>query len=86
MLLDVFVKIKNCTNKKIFVYLPIIVTMAVACFASLAILAGSMAAIYGIGWYKDRRRQNRRLAKKSVADDGHVTTKEEQPIVEQVAY
>ena len=85
MLLDVFVKIKNCTNKKIFVYLPIIVTMAVACFASLAILAGSMAAIYGIGWYKDRRRQNRRLAKKSVADDGHVTTKEEQPIVEQVA-
>ena len=85
MLLDVFVKIKNCTNKKIFVYLPIIVTMAVACFASLAILAGSMAAIYGIGWYKDRRRQNRRLAKKSVADDGHITTKEEQPIVEQVA-
>jgi hypothetical protein len=85
LLLDVFVKIKNCTNKKIFVYLPIIVTMAVACFASLAILAGSMAAIYGIGWYKDRRRQNRRLAKKSVADDGHVTTKEEQPIVEQVA-
>ena len=85
MLLDVFVKIKNCTNKKIFVYLPIIVTMAVACFASLAILAGSIAAIYGIGWYKDRRRQNRRLAKKSVADDGHVTTKEEQPIVEQVA-
>jgi len=85
LLLDVFVKIKNCTNKKIFVYLPIIVTMAVACFASLAILAGSIAAIYGIGWYKDRRRQNRRLAKKSVADDGHVTTKEEQPIVEQVA-
>jgi hypothetical protein len=85
LLLDVFVKIKNCTNKKIFVYLPIIVTMAVACFASLAILAGSMAAIYGIGWYKDRRRQNRRLAKKSVADDGHITTKEEQPIVEQVA-
>jgi hypothetical protein len=85
LLLDVFVKIKNCTNKKIFVYLPILVTMAVACFASLAILAGSMAAIYGIGWYKDRRRQNRRLAKKSVADDGHVTTKEEQPIVEQVA-
>jgi hypothetical protein len=85
LLLDVFVKIKNCTNKKIFVYLPIIVTMAVACVASLAILACSMAAIYGIGWYKDRRRQNRRLAKKSVADDGHVTTKEEQPIVEQVA-
>ncbi len=85
MFLVVFVKIENCTNKKIFVYLPIIVTMAIACFASLVILAGSMAAIYGIGWYKDRRRQNRRLAKKSVADDGHVTTKEEQPIVEQVA-
>ena len=60
--------------------------MAVACFASLAILAGGMVAIYGIGWYKDRRRQNRRLAKKSVVENGHVTTKEEQqPVVEQVA-
>ncbi|HJT47506.1 MAG TPA: hypothetical protein VJ729_04930 [Nitrososphaeraceae archaeon] len=59
--------------------------MAVACFASLAILACSMAAIYGIGWYKDRRRQNRRLAKKSVVDDGHFTIEEEQqPIAEQV--
>jgi hypothetical protein len=62
------------------------VTMAIACFASLAILAGSMAAIYGIGWYKDRRRQNRRLAKKSVVDDGLFTIEEEQqPIAEQVA-
>ena len=60
--------------------------MAVACLASIAVLAASMAAIYGIGWYKDRRRQNRRLAKKSVVEDGHVTTKEEeQPIAEQVA-
>jgi len=24
--------------------------MAVACLASIAVLAGSMAAIYGIGW------------------------------------
>ena len=55
--------------------------MAVACLASIAVLAASMAAIYGIGWYKDRRRQ----AKKSVVEDGHVTTKEEQPIAKQVA-
>jgi hypothetical protein len=60
--------------------------MAVACLASIAVLAGSMAAIYGIGWYKDRRRQNRRLVKKSFVEDGHVTTKEEeQRIAEQVA-
>jgi hypothetical protein len=59
--------------------------MAVACFASIAVLAGSMAAIYGIGWYKDRRRQNRRLAKKSVVKEGYITKEEQQPIAEQVA-
>ena len=59
--------------------------MAVACFASLAILAGGMATIYGIGWYKDRRRQNRRLAKKSVVKEGYITKGEEQPIAERVS-
>jgi hypothetical protein len=59
--------------------------MAVACLASFAILAGSMAVIYGIGWYKDRR-QNRRLAKKSLVNEGHVSTKEDQQrIAEQIA-
>jgi hypothetical protein len=43
------------------------------------------AAIYGIGWYKDRRRQNRRLAKKSVVKEGYITKEEQQPIAEQVA-
>jgi hypothetical protein len=33
--------------------------MAGACFASLAILAGSIAALYGLEWYKNKRRQNK---------------------------
>jgi hypothetical protein len=57
-----------------------------ACFASIAILAGGMAALYGLDWYKNRRRQNRRLTKKSLVDEGHVSTKEEQqPNTEQIA-
>ena len=38
--------------------------MATACLASLAILAGGLSLIYGLGWYKDRkhkRRINRRV-------------------------
>jgi hypothetical protein len=37
--------------------------MAAACLASFAILAGSLAAIYGLDWYRSRRR-NRRLTRK----------------------
>ncbi|MFL6327952.1 MAG: hypothetical protein ACJ71J_00575 [Nitrososphaeraceae archaeon] len=49
-------------------------------------LAGGMAALYGLDWYKNRRRQNRRLTKKSIVEEGHVTTKgEQQSIAEQVA-
>ncbi len=61
--------------------------MPAACFASIAILADGMAALYGLDWYKNRRRQNRRLTKKSVLEEGHSTTKEEkqQPIAEQLA-
>jgi hypothetical protein len=58
--------------------------MAVACLASIAILAGSMAALYGLDWYKNRRRQNRRLTKKSLVDEGRVS-KKKQPIAEQIA-
>jgi hypothetical protein len=58
--------------------------MAVACLASIAILAGSMAAFYGLDWYKNRRRQNRRLTKKSLVDEGRVS-KKKQPIAEQIA-
>jgi hypothetical protein len=58
--------------------------MPAACLASIAILAGGMAALYGLDWYKNRRRQNRKLTKKLVERDG--TTKEEQqPIAEQLA-
>jgi hypothetical protein len=58
--------------------------MAVACLASIAILAGSRAALYGLDWYKNRRRQNRRLTKKSLVDEGRVS-KKKQPIAEQIA-
>jgi hypothetical protein len=55
--------------------------MAVACLATIAIFAGAMATLYGLDWYKNRRRENRKLAKKRVVN----TTKEEQPIAEQLA-
>jgi hypothetical protein len=53
--------------------------MAVAYLASIAIFAGGMAALYGLDWYK-KRRQNKKLTKKLVVEEGH-TTKEEQLIV-----
>jgi hypothetical protein len=37
----------------------IILDMATACFASLGILAGGLALIYGLGWYKDRKTKRR---------------------------
>ena len=33
--------------------------MATVCLASLGILAGGLALIYGLGWYKDRRTKRR---------------------------
>jgi hypothetical protein len=54
--------------------------MAVACLASIAIFAGGMAALYGLDWYKNRRRQNKKLVKKPVLD---ATKEEQQPIAEQ---
>ena len=59
--------------------------MAVACFASIAILAGSMTVVYGSDWYKSRRRQNRKLTKKLVTEKGYTTKEEQQPIAEQLA-
>ena len=65
---------------------PIIVLMAAACFASIAILAGGMAALYGLDWYKNRRRQNKKLTKKLVVEEDYTTKEEEQqPITEQLA-
>jgi hypothetical protein len=61
--------------------------MAIACFASIAILAGGIAALYGLDWYKNRRKQNRKLTKRVIVEEEDHTTKEEQqqPIAEQVA-
>ena len=62
--------------------------MAVACLAGIAIFAGGMAALYGLDWYKNRRRQNRKLTKRVVVEEGHTRKEEEeeqQPVVEQVA-
>jgi hypothetical protein len=42
--------------------------MAVACLANIAIFAGGMAALYGLDWYKNRRRQNRKLTKKLIVE------------------
>jgi hypothetical protein len=57
--------------------------MAAACFASIAILAGGMAALYGLDWYKNKRRQNK--TKKSAIEEEYAATKQEQqPIAEQV--
>ena len=58
--------------------------MPAACLASIAILAGGMAALYGLDWYKNRRKRNK--TKKSVIDEEYATTKQEQqPVAEQVA-
>ncbi len=71
-------------TRRFCISLAIIVTMAAACFASIAILAGSIAALYGLDWYKNKRRQNK--TKKSAIEEEYATTKQEQrPVAEQVA-
>ena len=46
--------------------------MAAACLASIAILAAGMATLYGLDWYKNRRRQNK--TKKSVVEEEYATS------------
>ena len=58
--------------------------MPAACLTSIAILAGGMAALYGLDWYKNRR-QNRKLTKKLIERDGTTKEEEQQPIAEQLA-
>ena len=58
--------------------------MPSAYLASIAILAGGMAALYGLDWYKNRR-QNRKLTKKLVERDGTTKQEQQQPIAEQLA-
>ena len=48
--------------------------MAVVCWASIAILAGSIATLYALDWYKNRK-QIKKSTKKLVADEDY-TTKE----------
>ena len=58
--------------------------MAAWCFASIASLAASIAALYGLDWYKNKRRQNK--TKKSAIEEEYATTKQEQqPVAEQIA-
>ena len=59
--------------------------MASACLASIAILAGRMTALYGLDWYKNRRKQNRKLTKRVIVEEDRTTKEEQQPIAEQVA-
>jgi len=54
--------------------------MAAACLASFAILAGGLAALYGLDWYKNRK-QNRKLARR-VEEEDHIT---KEPLAEQLA-
>ena len=53
--------------------------MAAACLASFAILAGGLATLYGLDWYKNRK-QNRRLTRK--VEEDHNT---KEPLAEQLA-
>jgi hypothetical protein len=55
--------------------------MTAACLASFAILAGGLAALYGLDWYKNRK-QKSRSTKKLVVDEDY-TTKES--VAEQLA-
>jgi hypothetical protein len=55
--------------------------MAAACWASLAVLVGSMATLYALDWYKNRKRQIKKSTKKLAVEEDY-TTKE--PIAEQL--
>jgi hypothetical protein len=56
--------------------------MAAVCLASFAILAGVLATLYGLDWYKNRK-QNRRLSRlaRKVEEDHNV----KEPLAEQLA-
>ena len=47
-----------------------------------AILAGGLATLYGLDWYKNRK-QNRKLVRKVEEEEDHNNTKE--PLAEQLA-
>jgi hypothetical protein len=53
--------------------------MAAACLASFAIFAGVLASLYGLDWYRNRKRNRRSI--REIEED--YTTKE--PVAEQLA-
>jgi len=53
--------------------------MAAACLASFAILAGGLAALYGLDWYKNRK-HNRKSTK-----DVEKEYTDKEPLAEQLA-
>jgi hypothetical protein len=53
--------------------------MAGICLASFAILAGGLATLYGLDWYRNRKRNRR--SNREIEED--YTTKE--PVAEQLA-
>jgi hypothetical protein len=54
--------------------------MTAACLTSFVILAGVLASLYGLDWYKNRK-QNRKVARK-VEEEDHIT---KEPLAEQLA-
>ena len=42
--------------------------MIAACWASIAVLAGSMTTLYALDWYKNRKRQIKKSTKKLVVE------------------
>jgi hypothetical protein len=54
--------------------------MVEVCLASFAILAGGLAALYGLGWYKNRKQDIQSTRK---VEEGYPTTKES--LAEQLA-
>jgi hypothetical protein len=74
---------KLSENKEHFciTYPTIIIDYGSSMLASFAILAGGLAALYGLDWYKNRK-QNRRLARK-VGKEENYNAKE--PLAEQLA-
>jgi hypothetical protein len=55
--------------------------MAAACWASLAVLAGSMATLYALDWYKNRK-QTKKAAKELAVEEDYAT---KESVAEQLA-
>jgi hypothetical protein len=56
--------------------------MAAVCLASFAIFAGVLVTLYGLDWYKNRKK-NRRLLARKVDEEEDYNAKE--PLAEQLA-